>query len=198
MILFPFRLVCVKCHYLYLCVQIEDVRLRLNVDVTVASDSSPALAPIESFTDMVIFIDLYLVPTGLVCCLPRTSLRKFLCISIFSVFASEHHEGYSDSWIHYAYSYSGAGNASCPQWKGYAGLCWNGKWQNGCIQHSDDTGLMWWNLIFPSFIMWSLIEYVAQFYLFFKCSIVWRNLLFVVVMDLWHWYWLLLESLPSK
>ncbi|KAK4606883.1 hypothetical protein RGQ29_000925 [Quercus rubra] len=32
--------------------QIEDVRLRLNVDVTVASDSSPALAPIESFTDM--------------------------------------------------------------------------------------------------------------------------------------------------
>lgn len=38
-------------------VQIEDVRLRLNVDVTVASDSSPALAPIESFTDMVIFID---------------------------------------------------------------------------------------------------------------------------------------------
>ena len=93
-------------------------------------------------------------------------LKKILCISIFSVFASEHHEGYSDSWIHYAYSYSGAGNAGCPEWKGYAGLCWNGKWQNGCIQHSDDTGLMWWNLIFPSFIMWSLIEYVAQFYLF--------------------------------
>lgn len=41
---------------IYIYVQIEDVRLRLNVDVTVASDSSPALAPIESFTDMVIFI----------------------------------------------------------------------------------------------------------------------------------------------
>ncbi|XP_010253045.1 PREDICTED: ATP-dependent RNA helicase DBP2-like [Nelumbo nucifera] len=32
--------------------QIEEVRLRLNVDVTVASDSPPAPAPIESFTDM--------------------------------------------------------------------------------------------------------------------------------------------------
>ncbi|KAK9279376.1 hypothetical protein L1049_013055 [Liquidambar formosana] len=32
--------------------QIEEVRLRLNVDVTVASDSPPASAPIESFTDM--------------------------------------------------------------------------------------------------------------------------------------------------
>uniref|UniRef100_A0A2N9FE75 DEAD-box RNA helicase Q domain-containing protein n=1 Tax=Fagus sylvatica TaxID=28930 RepID=A0A2N9FE75_FAGSY len=32
--------------------QIEDVRLRLNVDVSVALDSSPAFAPIESFTDM--------------------------------------------------------------------------------------------------------------------------------------------------
>lgn len=34
--------------------QIEEVRLRLNVDVTVASDSPPAPAPIESFEDMVI------------------------------------------------------------------------------------------------------------------------------------------------
>lgn len=32
--------------------QIEEVRLRLNVDVTVASDSPPAPAPIESFEDM--------------------------------------------------------------------------------------------------------------------------------------------------
>ncbi|XP_059659883.1 ATP-dependent RNA helicase DBP2-like isoform X2 [Cornus florida] len=32
--------------------QIQEVRLRLNVDVTVASDSSHAPAPIESFTDM--------------------------------------------------------------------------------------------------------------------------------------------------
>ncbi|KAJ7959946.1 DEAD-box ATP-dependent RNA helicase [Quillaja saponaria] len=32
--------------------QIEEVRLRLNVDVTVAPDSLPAPAPIESFTDM--------------------------------------------------------------------------------------------------------------------------------------------------
>jgi len=36
------------CH-----VQIEEVRSRLNLDVTVASDSPPAPAPIESFTDMV-------------------------------------------------------------------------------------------------------------------------------------------------
>lgn len=34
--------------------QIEEVRLRLNVDVIVASDSPPAPAPIESFEDMVI------------------------------------------------------------------------------------------------------------------------------------------------
>lgn len=33
--------------------QIEEVRLRLNVDVTVAPDSAPAPAPIETFTDMV-------------------------------------------------------------------------------------------------------------------------------------------------
>ncbi|RZC62939.1 hypothetical protein C5167_024708 [Papaver somniferum] len=32
--------------------QIEEVRLRLNVDVTAAPDSAPAPAPIESFTDM--------------------------------------------------------------------------------------------------------------------------------------------------
>ncbi|XP_040993787.1 DEAD-box ATP-dependent RNA helicase 52A-like isoform X1 [Juglans microcarpa x Juglans regia] len=32
--------------------QVENVRLRLNVDVTVALDSSPAPAPVESFTDM--------------------------------------------------------------------------------------------------------------------------------------------------
>ncbi|KAL3517951.1 hypothetical protein ACH5RR_020540 [Cinchona calisaya] len=32
--------------------QIDEVRLRLNVDVIVAPDSSPAPAPIESFTDM--------------------------------------------------------------------------------------------------------------------------------------------------
>ncbi|XP_052193335.1 ATP-dependent RNA helicase DBP2-like isoform X2 [Diospyros lotus] len=32
--------------------QIEEVRLRLNVDVTIASDSTPTPAPIESFTDM--------------------------------------------------------------------------------------------------------------------------------------------------
>ncbi|XP_014518797.1 DEAD-box ATP-dependent RNA helicase 20 [Vigna radiata var. radiata] len=32
--------------------QIEEVRSRLNLDVTVASDSPPAPAPIESFTDM--------------------------------------------------------------------------------------------------------------------------------------------------
>ncbi|CAK9162107.1 unnamed protein product [Ilex paraguariensis] len=32
--------------------QIEEVRLRLSVDVTVAQDSPPAPAPIESFTDM--------------------------------------------------------------------------------------------------------------------------------------------------
>ncbi|KAK9274728.1 hypothetical protein L1049_021979 [Liquidambar formosana] len=32
--------------------EIEEVRLQLNVDVTVASDSPPASAPIESFTDM--------------------------------------------------------------------------------------------------------------------------------------------------
>ncbi|KAM0003474.1 putative RNA helicase [Helianthus debilis subsp. tardiflorus] len=32
--------------------QIEEVRLRLNVDVAVTSDSPPAPAPIESFTDM--------------------------------------------------------------------------------------------------------------------------------------------------
>ena len=57
--------------------------MRLNVDVTVASDSSPALAPIESFTDMVIFIDLYLVPTVLVCCLRLLSLRKFYAFLYF-------------------------------------------------------------------------------------------------------------------
>lgn len=34
-------------------VQIEEVRLRLNLDVTVASESPAAPAPIESFTDMV-------------------------------------------------------------------------------------------------------------------------------------------------
>ncbi|XP_057987519.1 ATP-dependent RNA helicase DBP2 isoform X2 [Hevea brasiliensis] len=34
--------------------QIEDVRLRLNVEVTVASDSPPAPAPIESFEDMLL------------------------------------------------------------------------------------------------------------------------------------------------
>lgn len=34
-------------------IQIEEVRLRLNVDVTVAPDLPPAPAPIESFTDMV-------------------------------------------------------------------------------------------------------------------------------------------------
>lgn len=33
--------------------QIEEVRLRLNVDVTVAEDSPPAPSPIESFADMV-------------------------------------------------------------------------------------------------------------------------------------------------
>ncbi|KAH7657596.1 ATP-dependent RNA helicase DDX5/DBP2 protein [Dioscorea alata] len=32
--------------------QIEEVRMRLNVDVTVATDSPPAPAPVESFTDM--------------------------------------------------------------------------------------------------------------------------------------------------
>ncbi|KAJ0964723.1 hypothetical protein J5N97_025861 [Dioscorea zingiberensis] len=32
--------------------QIEEVQMRLNVDVTVASDSPPAPAPVESFTDM--------------------------------------------------------------------------------------------------------------------------------------------------
>ncbi|XP_031101209.1 DEAD-box ATP-dependent RNA helicase 20-like [Ipomoea triloba] len=32
--------------------QIEEIRLRLNVDVAVALDSHPALAPVESFTDM--------------------------------------------------------------------------------------------------------------------------------------------------
>lgn len=38
--------------------QIEEVRVRLNLDVTVASDSLPAPAPIESFADMVVnFID---------------------------------------------------------------------------------------------------------------------------------------------
>lgn len=34
-------------------IQIEEVRLRLNVDVIVAPDLLPAPAPIESFTDMV-------------------------------------------------------------------------------------------------------------------------------------------------
>lgn len=33
--------------------QIEEIRLRLNVDVAVALDSHPAPAPVESFTDMV-------------------------------------------------------------------------------------------------------------------------------------------------
>ncbi|KAF6143032.1 hypothetical protein GIB67_041100 [Kingdonia uniflora] len=32
--------------------QIEEVRMRLNIDVTVSGESSPAPAPIESFTDM--------------------------------------------------------------------------------------------------------------------------------------------------
>ncbi|XP_039144027.1 DEAD-box ATP-dependent RNA helicase 52A-like [Dioscorea cayenensis subsp. rotundata] len=32
--------------------QIEEVRMRLNVDVTVAADSPPAPSPVESFTDM--------------------------------------------------------------------------------------------------------------------------------------------------
>lgn len=36
--------------------QIEDVRMRLNVEVTVALDSPPAPAPIESFEDMVTFV----------------------------------------------------------------------------------------------------------------------------------------------
>ncbi|XP_077239319.1 DEAD-box ATP-dependent RNA helicase 20-like [Tasmannia lanceolata] len=38
--------------------QIEEVRLRLNVDVTVASDSPPAPVPIESFTDMCLNLDI--------------------------------------------------------------------------------------------------------------------------------------------
>lgn len=35
--------------------QIEEVRSRLHVDVTVGSGALPAPAPIESFTDMVRF-----------------------------------------------------------------------------------------------------------------------------------------------
>lgn len=46
---------------LLLHIQIEDVRLRLNVDVTVTLDSPLAPAPVESFTDMVIFCILHLV-----------------------------------------------------------------------------------------------------------------------------------------
>lgn len=38
---------------MHLYVQVEEVRLRLNVDATVPPDSQPAPAPIESFADMV-------------------------------------------------------------------------------------------------------------------------------------------------
>lgn len=38
---------------MYLYVQVQEVRLRLNVDATVPPGSQPAPAPIESFTDMV-------------------------------------------------------------------------------------------------------------------------------------------------
>lgn len=43
-------------------VQIEEVRSRLNIDVAVASNSPPAPAPIESFTDMVFnFINILII-----------------------------------------------------------------------------------------------------------------------------------------
>lgn len=38
---------------MHMYVQVEEVRLRLNVDATVPPDSQPAPAPIESFADMV-------------------------------------------------------------------------------------------------------------------------------------------------
>lgn len=38
---------------MHIDLQIDEVRLRLNLDVIVAPDSPPAPAPIESFTDMV-------------------------------------------------------------------------------------------------------------------------------------------------
>jgi hypothetical protein len=39
-------------------IQIEEVRLRLNLDVTVSSDSPAAPGPIESFNDMVFSLNL--------------------------------------------------------------------------------------------------------------------------------------------
>lgn len=42
-----------KFDMLDICVQISEVRSRLNVDVKVSPDSPPAPAPIESFMDMV-------------------------------------------------------------------------------------------------------------------------------------------------
>ena len=42
-------------------IQIEEVRHRLNLDVTVSSDSPAAPAPIESFNDMVFYFSNYLI-----------------------------------------------------------------------------------------------------------------------------------------
>ena len=82
--------------------QIEEVRLRLNVDVTVASDSPPAPAPIESFEDMVILaflvwmLQFRYINSLFVYVFSYAMIAKHIIVFIFfiaSVFALKHHEG---------------------------------------------------------------------------------------------------------
>lgn len=61
----------------YTCLQIEEVCLRLNLDVSVSPDSAPAPAPIESFADMVNHL----------CVLSKLDFRFYFLLACF-VFVS--------------------------------------------------------------------------------------------------------------
>ena len=83
--------------YLHSRAQIEEIRSRLNVDVTFAVDSEPSPAPIESFADMVVFRALtmiYFVSFWLVV--------GFKCglVNLFLIFQSLHTSIMKDIALH--------------------------------------------------------------------------------------------------